>query len=37
MPTRPAAGYALVEGTRVASAELAALSDAASAEVDPGE
>lgn len=36
-PTRPAAGYALAEGTRVANAELAALSIASTAEVDPGE
>lgn len=36
-PTRPANGYALADGTRVASAELLALSTAASAEVDPGE
>lgn len=36
-PNRPGNGYALVEGTRVASATLAALSDAASEVVDPGE
>jgi hypothetical protein len=37
LPTRPTAGYALADGTRVANAELAALSSAATAEVDPGE
>lgn len=36
-PTRPANGYALADGTRVANSELLALSTAASAEVDPGE
>lgn len=36
-PTRPAPGYALAEGTRIANAELAALSIAATADVDPGE
>jgi hypothetical protein len=36
-PTRPSNGYALADGTRVANAELAALSSAATADVDPGE
>ena len=36
-PTRPSNGYALADGTRLANAELAALSSAATAEVDPGE
>jgi hypothetical protein len=36
-PLRPAAGYALVEGTRVASDALAALSAQSSAHIDPGE
>lgn len=36
-PLRPTPGFALTEGTRVASAELAALSAEAASQVDPGE